>query len=65
MLEKQRSLVIVLSLTLLSVSACGGSTRGSSFCDIYTPVYTVDEDTEQTKDQVDENNVVYDEDCDG
>ena len=46
----------------ISVSACGANTQGS-FCSIYRPVFTSPNDTEETKQQVDENNIIYEEKC--
>jgi hypothetical protein len=43
---------------LLMLTSCVNASQGS-FCQIYIPVYTSVEDTEQTKIQVDINNSVW------
>jgi hypothetical protein len=48
----------VLSLTLSIVSGCATSLPGN-FCDLYEPVYTSPQDTEETKLQVDINNAEW------
>jgi hypothetical protein len=48
---------------LLMLSGCESVSQGS-FCAIYLPVYTVPQDTELTKNQVDANNSVWVELCD-
>lgn len=47
---------------LLMLTACVNASQGS-FCQIYKPVYTVPEDTEETKIQVDDNNSIWWEIC--
>ena len=59
---KQIMLGISLTILLLLVTSCVGNTQGS-FCLLYNPVYTDIEDTEQTKTQVDDNNIVWEELC--
>jgi hypothetical protein len=60
--QKRRLSAIVCMLTLI---LCGGCARnsGGDFCLIYQPIYTSVEDTEQTQDQVDINNAVWQELC--
>ncbi len=48
---------------LVMLSGCATNTAGD-FCLIYKPVYTSDLDTEETRDQADQNNAVYQELCD-
>ena len=48
-------------MILLIVTGCGKGlpVRISNFCDISQPVYVHEDDTEGTKDQVDENNIAF------
>jgi len=61
---KQILLGIILSVILVMLNACESISRGS-FCAIYQPVYVAHEDTEDTKSQVNANNAVWWELCDG
>jgi len=55
---------VIGCVILLIVSGCGINTRGiSSFCEIYEPVYTSAQDTEETRAQVDRNNAAYEDVC--
>lgn len=45
------------------LSGCGKNIHANSFCMLYKPIYMSDKDTEETKRQIDENNVVYEELC--
>ena len=60
---KQIMLGIGLSVIVIMLNGCGHASQGS-FCNIYQPVYTSTADTEETKQQVDNNNVVWLELCD-
>lgn len=64
---KKQSLLVSLSLiTLLCGTSCvGTTTTDSSFCAIYQPVITTKEDSEATRRQVDDNEVVYACICEG
>lgn len=55
--------VIGLGLMMIILSGCAKNTVVIDFCSIYKPVFTSPADTELTRDQVDENNAVYDEKC--
>ena len=66
--------MIALTPILLTVSGCAtGSPEpieavkpiSVGFCATYVPVYTTAQDTEQTKRQVDKNNAVWVELCEG
>ena len=65
-LEKQKKLVS-LGLMLILLNACATNSREktSNFCDIYNPVYIHESDTETTKSNVDDNNIVWMDLCDG
>ena len=52
-----------LIIVLVSVSSCGRGSLGGNYCDIYLPIYMADEDTEETKKQIDNNNIVWLELC--
>lgn len=54
--------LIILAVISVSLAGCARNTQGS-FCDIYTPVYYDENTKEELKDDIDQNNVVYDEDC--
>lgn len=55
---------VTASATILfSVSACVLGSPAGSFCGTYEPVYTSPQDTPETRDQVDRNNVVWAEEC--
>ena len=57
---KLRLLGLLSLIPLSCVTSCANTTTPvSSFCAIYTPVITTFEDTELTRQQVDENGVVY------
>jgi len=55
--------VIILTAILIMLTACGTVSQGSNFCDIYKPVYTSNEDTEETVSQVVDNNALWLELC--
>ncbi|MFI3241773.1 MAG: hypothetical protein R3Y43_04325 [Alphaproteobacteria bacterium] len=62
MLQKLKNLGITL-LILTALTNCTTSIKGD-FCLIYEPVYMdYENDTKETINQVDRNNVVYDELC--
>lgn len=52
----------VCAAMMLTQSACAPVSRGD-FCDIYAPVYTVAEDSLETKSASDANNAVWWEIC--
>lgn len=55
-----RRLAIICMIPILG--GCFGKdlpVKTSNFCDIYSPVYVHEDDTERTKNQVDENNASY------
>ena len=54
---------MLLSLALLSVTACAKNIPVNSFCAIYEPVFSSVLDTEETLKQIDKNNAAYDEVC--
>ena len=65
-MNREISLILLASVFVLTaalLSGCG-SVSGGSFCGIYTPVYTSPDDTEETQEQIDQNNAVYLELCD-
>lgn len=59
----------LLGVSCMAIAGCesisGLSTQGSvkdgKFCDLYKPVFTIPSDSELTKIQVDNNNVLYEE----
>lgn len=54
----------MLGLMLVCVSGCQKNIAATdSFCLIYKPVYTSRLDTEQTRQQVTDNNVAYESIC--
>jgi len=54
----------MLGLMLLSVSGCQNFTAATdTFCLIYQPVYASRLDTEETRQQVTDNNVAYESLC--
>lgn len=62
---------IGLTLTPLIASGCVGGSRvktpsavTATFCAVYRPIYVSEKDTEETKRQVDLNNVIWMERCD-
>lgn len=61
---KPRARAIACALMLLTLQGCAG-VSGGDFCDIYQPVYTHDEDTEETRRQADVNNAAWMELCGG
>ena len=55
---------MTLGLMLMSVSGCQGNTAATdTFCLIYKPVYTSRLDTEETRQQVTDNNAAYESLC--
>lgn len=60
--KEQIMLVAGLSLILILLPGCARN-LADSFCYLYSPVYTNASDTEDTKYQVDQNNVVWEELC--
>jgi len=68
---------ILSSLTLLLLSGCALGSNGTkpaltpapvvvgNFCAIYKPVYFSKNDTEETKRQIDLNNIVWVDQCEG
>lgn len=67
-LKKSRMLEALYLLTLMVIllSGCVTSTPAdNSFCLIYEPVYTSVKDTEDTKLQVDTNNLAFECLCEG
>ena len=56
-----KSIVLGMILLLsLMLGACTGAKRSCSFCTIYIPVHTAEnEDTKETEDAVTINNVAY------
>ena len=64
-LEKQKKLVS-LGLMLILLNGCVANSREktSNFCLLYNPVYTHESDTETTKSNVDDNNIVWMDLCD-
>ena len=70
-----RRFMIALSPILLIATACAHDSRATEpepirpialgFCSVYKPVYTSRTDTEETKKQVDKNNAVWLEYCEG
>ena len=61
--RRKRGIGLMLTLTMLTACATG-SPGSSGFCDIYEPVYTSPEDTEETLRQVTRNNAAWLELCD-
>lgn len=43
----------------MCLSGCATSLQENSFCELYTPVWVAEEDTEETKDAVMLNNGVF------
>src|SRR3972149_498366 len=59
-LTQQRMYAIILLLIVSLLAGCATNIpENKSFCLIYRPVYTSDEDTEQTRAQCDANNAAY------
>ncbi len=50
-------------MILAMQQGCVNASQGGDFCMLYKPVYTTPKDTELTKQQVDNNNVVWIELC--
>jgi len=48
---------------LILPAGCGSASRGGEFCLLYQPVYLHENDTEDTKIQIDGNNAVWLEFC--
>ena len=63
-LTKQITYALGWIMILLLPSACATASR-ASFCEIYKPVYMTAQDSEATKKQIDQNNAVWLELCDG
>lgn len=59
--KKLARLGILLTISLF-VQSCATNTNGD-FCLVYEPVYSCDDDTEETRVQIDRNNVVYERLC--
>jgi hypothetical protein len=55
--------ITALTLTLLTVSACGTASNSGSFCDLYQPVRTLEDGRKDQRDAIDKNNAVYLEKC--
>ena len=54
---------MLLMVILMSLNACSTSTSVSSFCLIYKPVYSSDDDTFDTRVQIAKNNAVWEKLC--
>ena len=54
-------MAIVGCENLSGLSTQDGHVKDGKFCDLYKPVYTVPSDSELTKIQVDDNNILYEE----
>gem|GEM_PF-1598051 len=57
-------LLAAVLMTLLLLIGCGKNIPASDYCLLYRPVYSHPSDTEETKRQIDGNNIVYDTLCD-
>ena len=49
----------LLYAIVLSLGGCSSALRDVSFCDVYIPVYTVEQDTDETRFSVNLNNAVW------
>lgn len=57
---KRLARLMMLALIPLLLAGCARNIPESNFCVIYQPVYSAYNDTEETKKQVDANNLAYD-----
>lgn len=57
------AIVINCGMIVILLSSCAKDLHGSNFCALYQPVYVHRQDTEETKYQVDQNNVLWAEFC--
>ena len=62
LLESLKKHALIL-ITVISLGGCVNGSRANSYCDIYDPIYISPNDTEETKKQVDGNNIVWVELC--
>ena len=55
---------ILLLLILMLCASCTKNTAGTDFCLLYKPIYAdYENDTAQTIEQIDSNNIVYEQLC--
>ncbi|TVL97175.1 MAG: hypothetical protein CV087_22690 [Candidatus Brocadia sp. WS118] len=65
-LNMQTRYIILLILIAFMLNACAQNIPAKTtdtFCELYQPIYMSERDTEETKQQIDANNGVYDELC--
>ncbi len=57
-------LLAIIVLSLIGLNGCTTNIAGLEFCQIYEPIFAdYDHDTQETIDQIDRNNLVYDDLC--
>lgn len=60
----KRTWLAILVLSLSGLSGCTTNIADLEFCQIYEPIFAdYDHDTQETIDQIDRNNLVYDDLC--
>ena len=60
----KRTWLAILVLSLSGLNGCTTNIADLEFCQIYEPIFAdYDHDTQETIDQIDRNNLVYDDLC--
>lgn len=60
----KRMWLVILVLSLSGLNACTKSIADVEFCQVYEPIFAdYDNDTPETIEQIDRNNLVYDDLC--
>ncbi len=62
-LKKRLNIAIGWGMIILMLQGCAKDLPAGDFCNLYSPIYMTDTDSELTKKQIDKNNVIWFEMC--